>query len=173
MIQLNKQDLEYMIEPIVNECLSKYKGGESYFNELDNIIKNDEFLMLYFLLYAVQDSGINNVIMSGEIGLRYFRLKLKLQNKIPDDITLYIVNGGLRKGEEIVGGITSNLEVIPESLYNTTVIFLDDSFYSGKTASKVEEFINSRGGRIKWKYVLYDGSKNKRDDVKSIYRYYD
>ena len=80
MIQVNKEDLEYIMEPIVKECLLRYKGGESYFNELDNMIKNDEFLMLSFLFYAVQDSGINNVVLSGEIGLRYFRLKLKLQN---------------------------------------------------------------------------------------------
>ena len=173
MIQVNKEDLEYIMEPIVKECLLRYKGGESYFNELDNMIKNDEFLMLSFLFYAVQDSGINNVVLSGEIGLRYFRLKLKLQNRIPDDINLYIINGGLRNGKDITGGITSNLEVIPKDLANNSFIFLDDSFYSGKTANKVEEFITSRGGRMKWKYVLYDGSKEKREDVKSIYRYYD
>ena len=171
MISVDKKDLEYIMKPIVNECLDKYKGGEGYFNELDNMIKNNETLMVLFLMYAVQDSGVRNVILSGGIGLKY--LHLQLQNKIPEHINIMVVNGGLRKGKEITGGIMSNFEVIPESLNNYPVIFIDDSFYSGKTANKVEEFINSRGGILMRKYVFYDGSKEKHDDVYSLYRYYD
>ena len=159
-----------MMKPIVNECLEKYKGGEGYFNELDSMIKNNETLMVLFLMYAVQISGIKNVILSGEIGLKY--LKLQLENKIPNYINLMIVNGGLRKGHEVTGGIMSNLEVIPEKLVDMDVIFIDDSYYSGKTADKVEEFVNDRGGNIYKKYVFYDGSKEKRNDVVSLYRYY-
>ena len=170
MISVDKKDLEYMMRPIVNECLNKYKGGEGYFNELDGMIKNNETLMVLFLMYAVQDSGVRNVILSGEIGLKY--LKLKFENKIPDYINLMIVNGSLRNGEEITGGIMSNLEIIPEDLYDQQIIFIDDSFYSGKTANKVEYFINCRLGKIIRKYVFYDGSKEKHDDVYSLYRYY-
>ena len=84
MISVDKNDLEYIMKLIVNECLDKYKGGEGYFNELDGMIKNNETLMVLFLLYAVRDSGIYNVILSGEIGLRY--MQLQLQNKIPNPI---------------------------------------------------------------------------------------
>ena len=157
MISVDKKDLEYMMRPIVNECLNKYKGGEGYFNELDGMIKNNETLMVLFLMYAVQNSGVRNVILSGEIGLKY--LKLKFENKIPDYINLMIVNGSLRNGKEITGGIMSSLEVIPENLYDQQIIFIDDSFYSGKTANKVEYFINCRLGKIIRKYVFYDGSK--------------
>ena len=171
MISVDKKDLEYVMKPIVTECLTKHIGGENYFNELDGMIKNNEILLVLFLMYAVQDSGVYNVILSGEIGLRY--LKLKFKNRIPKDINLYIVNGGLRKGKDITGGITSNLDVIPDYLENNLFIFLDDSFYSGKTMNKVNDFLNSRGVTL-WKtYVFYDGSKDKHDDVKSIYRYYD
>lgn len=171
MISVDKKDLEYMMKPIVNECLDKYKGGEGYFNELDGMIKNNETLMVLFLLYAVRDSGIYNVILSGEIGLRY--MQLQLQNKIPNYINLMIVNGGLRKGNEITGGIMSNYEVIPENLDYMDVIFIDDSFYSGRTANKITEFVESRCGTVIGNYVFYDGSKEKYGDVKSIYRYYD
>ena len=99
MISVDKKDLEYMMKPIVNECLDKYKGGEGYFNELDGMIKNNETLMVLFLLYAVRDSNCYDVILSGGIGIKY--LKLQLENKIPSYINLMIVNGSLRNGEEI------------------------------------------------------------------------
>lgn len=167
----NKKTLEYIMKQIVHKCLDKYKGGESYFNELDGMIKNNETLMVLFLMYVVQDSLCDNVILSGEIGLKY--LQLQLQNKIPKHINIMVVNSGLRKGKEITVGIMSNFEVIPKSLNNQPIIFIDDSFYSGKTANKVEKFVNSRLGTIKRKYVFYDGSKEKHDDVVSLYRYYD
>lgn len=173
MITVEKKDLEYMMEPIVHQCLRKYGGGESYFNELDGMIKNNETLMVMFLLYIIRDSGIYNVIMSGEIGFKYMRLQL--QNKIPKHINLMIVNGGLRKDNEIIGGMMSNtkIEKIPESLDNMPIIFLDDSFYSGKTANKVKEFVSSINGKVVQTYVFYDGSEKKHDDVESLYRYYD
>lgn len=170
MISVDKKDLEYMMRPIVNECLDKYKGGEGYFTELDNMIKNNETLMVLFLMYAVQDSGVRNVILSGGIGLKY--LKLKLENKIHDYINLMIVNGSLRNGEEITGGIMSNLEIIPEDLYDQQIIFIDDSFYSGKTHNKIETFLRSRGTKIYKTYVFYDGCKSEYNDVVSLYRYY-
>ena len=171
MISVDKKDLEYMIKPIVNECLDKYKGGEGYFNKLDGMIKNNETLMILFLIYAVHNSNCYDVILSGEIGLKYF--KLQLEKKIPDYINLMIVNGGLRKGNEITGGIMSGCEVIPGDLDSMQIIFIDDSFYSGRTANKITEFVESRCGTVIGNYVFYDGSKEKYDDVKSIYRYYD
>ena len=170
MISVDKKDLEYMMKPIVNECLDKYKGGEGYFNELDGMIKNNETLMVLFLMYAVQDSAIHNVILSGEIGLKY--LKLQFENKIPSFINIMVVSGGLRKDKEIAGGIMSDFEGIPEDLDDMDVIFIDDSFYSGKTHNKVETFLRSRGSEISKTYVFYDGCKSDYDVV-SLYRYYD
>ena len=171
MIRVDKKDLKYMMEPIVNECLRKHEGGEGYFNELDRMIKDNETLLVLFLLYAVQNSGIHNVILSGGIGLRY--MQLQLQNKIPNYINLMVVNGGLRKDNEITGGIMSGCEVIPENLYGASIIFIDDSFYSGKTANKIEDFLRSRGSFISKTYVFYDGCRDKCVDVESLYRYYD
>lgn len=170
MITVEKKDLIHMMKPIVSECLTKHIGGENYFNELDGMIKGNETLLVLFLLYAVQDSGVYNVIMSGGIGLNY--MHLQLQNKIPDYINLMVVNGGLRKGKDIIGGIASRCEVIPNDFNRTKIIFIDDSFYSGKTFNKVESFVNSRNGEIVRTYVFYDGCKNKYEDVVSLYRYY-
>ena len=159
------------MKPIVIECLTKHIGGENYFNELDGMIKNNEILLVLFLMYAVQDSGVYNVILSGEIGIKYIQLQLK--NKIPDYINLMAVNGGLRRGNDVVGGIASKCSLIPDDFDDDIVIFIDDSFYSGKTANKVKEFINSRAGEVVRTYVFYDGCKVKHEDVMSLYRYYD
>ena len=64
----------------------------------------------------------------------------------------------------------TGLEVANWHLNGDLISF--DSFYSGKTANKVEKFVNSRLGTIKCKYVFYDGSKERHDDVVSLYRYY-
>lgn len=40
--------------PIVNQCLKIHGGGESYFDELDGLIKNDIELMVTYLKYAVE-----------------------------------------------------------------------------------------------------------------------
>ena len=39
--------------------------------------------------------------------------------------------------------------------------------------NKVKEYIESCGGTFVSTFVFYDGSKEKREDVHGIYRYYD
>ena len=87
--------------PIVSQCLEKHGGGESYFDELDSLIKNDIELMITYLKYAVEKENVIHVVVSGEIGL----ILSKLINKkiIPIDINIICLNGGLRKGKEPVG----------------------------------------------------------------------
>ena len=52
MEQLNY--LKQKMIPIVNQCLKIHGGGESYFDELDGLIKNDIELMVTYLKYAVE-----------------------------------------------------------------------------------------------------------------------
>lgn len=47
-------------------------------------------------------------------------------------------------------------------------IFLDDSFNSGKTATKVKHAVLNNGGEIIKTYVFYDGSPIRHDDVVSM-----
>lgn len=94
MDQLNY--LKQKMIPIVSQCLEKHGGGESYFDELDSLIKNDIELMITYLKYAVEKENVIHVVVSGEIGL----ILSKLINKkiIPIDINIICLNGGLRKG---------------------------------------------------------------------------
>ena len=82
------------IKNFVNICLDKYSGGESYFTELDRLIKNDSELLIDFIETTIKESGIKNVVISGEIGRIYYQLK---QNRrLKQDIMLCILPGGLR-----------------------------------------------------------------------------
>ena len=160
MDQLNY--LKQKMIPIVQQCLEKHGGGESYFDELDGLVKNDIELMITYLKYAVEKEKVIHVVMSGEIGL----ILSKLINKriIPIDINIICLNGGLRKGEEPVGTIPC--------YQSFKAIFFDDSYYSGKTAMAVHDYIHKCGGTIVKNYVFYDGCLKKHDDVDSLSRYY-
>lgn len=151
----------------VNSCLDEYSGGESYFTELDKLIKNDSKLLIDFIETAIEESKIKNVVISGEIGRIYYQLK---QNrKLTQDILLCIFPGSLR--------FEHQEDFIPEycesDVEGKDFIFLDDSYYSGKTAKVVHKWINDHGGRVVKNYVFYDGSYEKSDDVVSLYRYWD
>lgn len=155
------------IKNFVNICLDKYSGGESYFTELDKLIKNDSSLLIDFIETAIKDSGINNVVISGEIGRIYYQLK---QNgKLAQDILFCILPGGLRfEHHEDFSPLYCEIEIKGKDL-----IFLDDSYYSGKTAKTVQKWIKDHGGNVVKNYVFYDGSYEKNDNVISLYRYWD
>lgn len=157
------ENLKGKMVPIVGHCLEKHGGGESYFDELDGLIKKDPDLILSYLFYAVKKERIQYVIVSGEIGL--ILSKLISKKIIPCDINLICINGGLRKGKKPEG---TNLPLCG----SFKAIFFDDSYYSGVTAKVVEDYIRNYGGNIVMKYVFYDGCIDRRDDVVSLYRYY-
>ena len=98
--------------------------------------------------------------MSGEIGVVYSKLYSH------DDIHLFLLPGGLRHDKEIpydIGRIYEGMEFI----------IVDDSYYSGKTLNAVKKYMESTGAKIIANYVFYDGSRENKDNVRSIYRYYD
>lgn len=155
--------LKQKMIPIVNQCLENHGGGESYFDELDGLIKHDIELMVTYLKYAVETEKVQQVVVSGEIGL--ILSKLISKNIIPMDVNMICINGGLRKGEEAYG---FNMPLC-ESF---KAIFFDDSYYSGKTARAVKDYIHGYGGIIVKNYVFYDGCIENNDNVVSLHRYY-
>ena len=155
------------IKNFVNICLDKYSGGESYFTELDRLIKNDSELLIDFIETTIKESGIKNVVISGEIGRIYYQLK---QNRrLKQDIMLCILPGGLRfEHQEDFSPEYCEIEAEGKDF-----IFIDDSYYSGKTVRVVQKWMKDHGGKVVKSYVFYDGSYEKRDDVVSLYRYWD
>ena len=153
-------NLESLMAEKVEKCLKSHTGGEAYFTELDAEIKADENLLRTFLHQIIIKTKVNNFVMSGEIG-RYYAALFS-----PEDINLFLLPGGLRNDKEIpynIGRIYEGMEFV----------FVDDSYYSGKTLNAVKKYMESTGAKIIANYVFYDGSKENKDNVRSIYRYYD
>lgn len=139
----------------VNNCLEKFIDGEIFFDELDKQIKFDKQL-LEELFYKAKNENAE-VIASGEIGLCLHNYEF------PIDI---IVQGGLRKNKEV-------LDLSPFIDANKDYVFIDDSYFSGKTAQVIKEEIERCGAKLKCVWVAYDGSQTPIHKVKSLYRYYD
>lgn len=144
----------------VNYCLEKYVGGEIFFDELDNMVKFDKEVLKEFISLVKKKCEFTKdfrTIASGEFGLCLHNYKL------PVDI---LAQGGLRKGVKI-----SDLSPFVEK--GKIYFFLDDSYFSGKTAQVIKEEIERCGGVFGGCFVIYDGSQKPLHLVDSIYRYYD
>lgn len=143
----------------VNELLEKYIGGQIFFTELDKAVKFDQEV-LKELSAAVAEKFPNAwTIASGEIALSMHNMGV--------DIDL-ITAGGLRFDPS-----KCNLEPFAHFIEGNNYVFIDDSYFSGKTAMVVKEEIERLGGRFLGSFVAYDGSKQKDENVHSLYRYYD
>lgn len=141
----------------VNRLLEQYQGGQIFFTELDKSVKFDEEI-LFQLTEAVRKKYDGNVrtIASGEIALAMHNFGVTID---------FIVPGGLRFDPSKI-----NLE--PFGIKGKFV-FIDDSYFSGRTYQVVKEEIKRLGGQMLGAYVAYDGSKHKEENIDSLYRYYD
>lgn len=152
-------NLEQLMTEKVEKCLKSHTGGEAYFTELDAEIKSDEEFLKSFMNCIIEETNCHNFVMSGEIGSMYFKLYSH------DNIRLLLLPGGLRHGKELPNDV--------ERIYKgMEFVFVDDSYYSGKTLNAVKKYMESTGAKIIANYVFYDGSRENKDNVKSIYRYY-
>ena len=143
----------------VNELLEQYIGGQIFFTELDKAVKFDKEVLEELVVKAKELWNGVFTIASGEIGLAMHNLGVNID---------YLVPGGLRHDATKI-----NLEPFAESIKGNTFLFIDDSYFSGKTALVVKEEIERLGGIFKGSLVAYDGSKSKDENVWSLYRYYD
>lgn len=147
-------------------CVKNETGGESYFNKLDQYIKNDIELVTSYIDFIVNQTKCKNIIMSGELAEKVIGYKQKHKMAFANGVSLYKVQGGLRHGVEI-----SYPEEFSFIFANKEFVFLDDSYYSGNTYKAVKNFINKVGGKVIAAYVFYDGSRD--GIINSLYRYYD
>lgn len=158
--------LEVWMRLIVNKCLAEESGGKSYFTRLDAEVKKRPGLLAEYIKYVTDVAGIYNVVVSGEIGDRY--AELQRVGEIPDNISLFLLPGGLRKDSAKLAS-----KGCPREFSQKEFIFLDDSYYSGKTLNAVADYVRGAGGFIRHAYMFYDGSPVKNKNVSSLYRYYD
>jgi hypothetical protein len=141
----------------VNECLERYIGGTAFFDELDKAVKYDEEMLRQLIMLAKVEYPKAKLIASGEIGLCLHNFH------IPIDL---IVQGGLRHNP-------SPLDLAKFTKPNDKYIFVDDSYFSGRTAHVIKESLEKCDCILDGVVVIYDGCYDKRDNVVALYRYYD
>ena len=145
----------------VNQLLEQYIGGQIFFTELDKAVKFNREILKELNAVAQDTFGMYNplTIASGEIGLSMHNLGVHIDLLVP---------GGLRFDPNKI-----NLEPFENKIRGRAILFIDDSYFSGKTATVIREEIERLGGRWLGSLVAYDGAKVKDDKVYSLYRYYD
>ena len=150
---------------LVNDCLIQHEGGEQFFNAIDEKLRDDKVLINMMIEKVKKNEAFDYIIVSGNFG-NVFK---EYCNKYLDDLKnkIIVVNGGLRKGY----AITSFWE--DYNVENKKLIFIDDSYYLGRTRDAIKNAIEENHGTLINTYVFYDGSKIKEDNVHSFYRYYD
>lgn len=145
----------------VNFLLEKFVGGQIFFTELDKVVKGDFEILSSLIDATLKKWGEEKplLVASGEVGIF-------LENfKFPVDI---LVPGGLRFEPKKI-----DLAPFKKQIEGKKVVFVDDSYFSGRTVEVVKEAVESLGGIFLGAYVVYDGAKEKNPEVFSLYRYYD
>ena len=143
----------------VNKLLEQYIGGQIFFTELDNAVKFDKKILSDLINRVMELHPYSRTIASGEIGLAMHNLGVHID---------FLVPGGLRHDPSKI-----NLAPFAEQIKGQKFIFIDDSYFSGKTALVVKEEIERLDGVFVGSMVAYDGSREKDPTVDSLYRYYD
>jgi len=151
------------LEDLISNLLLKYEGGRPFFDALDDQIKNsiNEDIVIS-LMRGTEDKY---VVSSGEFGDRVFNLynegKFKCKGMV-------VYNGKIMTKDK---GVTYWYP--PDfDLNNKEFVFIDDSLFSGKTLSVIENHLREHNSKIEYVSVVYDGSKKKDPKVHSFYRYY-
>ena len=152
----------------IAEILKQHEGGEEFFDALDAMVRGDMDILNTFLNFAyseIEDTGEYSLILSGQFGnalMGIYGAKL-----FEDFSSVILVEGGLRSGKTPT--------IFRQTFVNTKFIMFDDSFYSGTTKDAIEralKMIDSQARIIKT-FVIYDGSKVKKNNIFSMFRYYD
>jgi len=151
--------IEYENE--IKKLLAVYTGGESFFNHLDEAIRQN--LPLIHLLFEKLRAEYpeSHFVLTGAFGQTVLHKTAYLSE---NDL---VVSGNLRKGKNL------DLRAYKWKIAGKSYVFVDDSYYSGTTYNCIKNAIGSVGGKIDAIAVCYDGSLKKREDLMSFYRYYD
>lgn len=154
------------INYLVEECLKQHEGGEKFFDAIDEKLRNDNLLLTMILGRVLEKEKFDYIIVSGKFGIVFKKFCTQhLDKELAKNII--VINGSLRN---------ENVEInFPEEydINNKSLVFIDDSFFLGRTRDKIKNTIDDKGGKLLYTYVFYDGSKIKDSSVYSFYRYYD
>jgi len=156
-------DIKERLDRLVKELEDKHHGGRPFFDALDDRIKdvtNQD--MILALVKGCSDKWIST---SGEFGDKLYKLwkdgKFECKGVV-------VFNGKMLTNRT---GVKSWYP--PDfKLEDKEFLYVDDSYFSGSTARKVNNFLRDYDSKVKSVSVIYDGSKKKVKGVRSFFRYY-
>ena len=155
-------EIKEKLNSIIQNLLVKYKGSE-FFDELDNAIK--DVYNENMILALVKGNSNQWIATSGGFGSTLYNLWKLGKFKCKGIVTF---NGKIAtEGKDVNNWHPSDFDIS-----NKEFVYVDDSYWSGGTAKKINDFLLTQNSKIKFVCVIYDGSKEKSKMVKSFFRYY-
>jgi hypothetical protein len=138
--------------------VAEHGGGEGYFDNLDVGLRNPwVYRALSEAAWAI--FGPTHLVVSGTFGSDFSRWAHG--GYIMDPVV--VLPGGVLSYEELQANY-------PWLSTKQTFVFLDDSYYQGRTFRAVREAL---GDRVLGAVVAYDGASEAHKDVYSLYRWRD
>lgn len=131
--------------------------GTPFFDHLDEALRSDRWFMPLRMFYEMRDNKVlhgpfggrpiqyPDLALTGTFGRRFARHMQKHET-----FNTYVFPGNLRH---------EDLPPIPLDLTGHRFVFMDDSYYRGRTYQKIKSRIEQAGGEMLWAMVLYDGSR--------------
>ena len=156
-------NIEQQILLKVRKVSKIHPGGEKFFDALDReIIENASDEVIESLLSHVPNKHF--IVISGGFGKK---MAEKIDSGEISFIPYILFKGGIRSG--------GSPEIIRKtSFFGKRAIFLDDSIYGGATYLTIKQFLAKEMKiTVKKCAVIYDGCPVKKDDIVSLFRYYD
>ena len=154
------------LNKLVAEIIENHPGGgKPFFDKLDAEVRDVPFSHALFAKARSDHScSATGFIVSGKFGA-YFANWMRMTGSYNLVIN---VNGGLRDGEPII-----DLTPFKQLILHRKFVFLDDSYFSGRTRDTIDKELQKFDAKIIDTYVVYDGSPGERHvGVCSLYRYY-
>lgn len=157
-----------LLDQLIVDLIAEHEGGEKFFDHLDEAIRtNDSILQALLETINKAFSPVRTweewgytFIVSGRFG----RMLANFMNQNNYPYNVVTVNGNLRHGDKIDDLSYLNL--------HKNCIFVDDSFYLGRTRNAIKEELERCGATLIQTFVVYDGSKVKDEAVTSLYRFF-
>lgn len=148
---------------IAEHVLRTHKRGEEFFSEIDRILAFELNAELFVELRKMIPQGYG-IVLSGKFGKQF--AQSVNEHKI-EFCPYLLVDGGIRSGGPVkLVGAYGPLQ--------KKYVFIDDSIFSGTTYSVIKNWMKTYyDAHVEKCVVAYDGWPEKRNDVESIFRWYD